>query len=460
VNRIDVLPDDVLLEIFDFYVDMSPPFARKRDIEEWQTLVHVCRRWRSLVFQSPRRLNLRLYCTPNTPAKDTLDTWPALPLIVKGSTGFLPCDNVIAALGQSDRVCKVDLMDLAKWQLDDVLATMQVPFPELTDLRLMSHAYDKTLPTIPDSDSFLGGSAPRLRILSVSGIRFPGLPKLLLSTTHLAQLWLSHPGYVYISPESVIAVISSLSSLGTLSLEFDSSQSSRPVSQSPSLPPLERSVLPALKRLYFTGVAEYLQDLVTRIDAPQLNEMGVIFFNHINFDCTRLAQFIDRTPTLREHDEERVQFHDTTAGVKLRSRTSQSGLKSLEIAIACGGPDLQLSFIEQFCNNSLPPLSTVEDLYIEHKYWEKVWKSEDTLWLQLLLPFTTVKNLYVSKQFAAGIAATLRELVGGGITVVLPSLQSIFVEGLEESGPVPENIAQFVAARQLSGHPVAISVWR
>jgi hypothetical protein len=69
-----------------------------------------------------------------------------------------------------------------------------------------------------------------------------------------------------------------------------------------------------------------------------------------------------------------------------------------------------------------------------------------------------VENLYLSKQFAPGIATTLREL-GGGITEVLPSLRNIFVEELDASGPVPENIGRFVAARQPSGHTIAISAW-
>jgi hypothetical protein len=78
----------------------------------------------------------------------------------------------------------------------------------------------------------------------------------------------------------------------------------------------------------------------------------------------------------------------------------------------------------------------------------------NTLWWQLFLPFTAVKDLYISKQFAPGIAAALQELVGGTITEVLPGLQNIFVESLEPSGPFQENIGQFVAVRQLSGHPL------
>jgi hypothetical protein len=91
-----------------------------------------------------------------------------------------------------------------------------------------------------------------------------------------------------------------------------------------------------------------------------------------------------------------------------------------------------------------------------------VWKNgaiENTLWLRLLLPFTAVKNLYLSKEFEPNIAASLQELVGGRITEVLPSLQNIFVEELEPWGPFQENNGQFVTARQLSGHPVVISIW-
>ena len=48
-----MLPDDVLLDIFDFYVveameDEEVLYLDK--ISAWHTLVHVCRRWRSVVF--------------------------------------------------------------------------------------------------------------------------------------------------------------------------------------------------------------------------------------------------------------------------------------------------------------------------------------------------------------------------------------------------------------------------
>ena len=195
---------------------------------------------------------------------------------------------------------------------------------------------------------------------------------------------------------------------------------------------------------------------------PQLYELEITFFNQIDFDCPRLAQFINCTPKLRALDKTHVQFDDRIVRVKLQHWRSLFGLDDLRISISCREPDWQLSSIEQVCNSLLHPLSTVEDLYIEHQYSQLVWKDdaiENTLWLQLFLSFTEVKNLYLSKEFAPGIAAALQELVGGRIMEVLPSLQNIFVEGLESLGPFQKNIAQFVAARQLSDHPIAISVW-
>ena len=450
MKRIDILPDDTLLEIFDFYVgDLW--FQGKARVEEWQSLVHACRRWRILVLGSPRRLNLQLCCTPKTPARDTLHVWPALPLIVDGlmisSSGP---DNVIASLGESNRVCKVRLWFDAGWGLEEVLAAMQVPFPELIYLELSLNG--QTAPFIPDL--FLNGSASRLQDFELHGIPFPGLPKLLLSATHLVKLRLeniSHSGYI--SPEAIVALISVLSSLETLSLQFRSPQS-RPDWETRRQPPSKRSVIPALTLLRFRGVVEYLEDLVTCIDIPQLDNMRITFFNQIDFDTPRLAQFINRTPELWKRDGF-VQFYDDFVRVGLSPGT-------LIIEISCREPDWQLSSIEQICNSSLRPLSTVEDLYIEHQYREIVWKHkaiENTLWLQLLLPFTAVKNLYLSMDFAPGIAAALQELVVARITEVLPSLQNIFVKGLEPSGAFQKNIGQFVDARQLSGHLIAISDW-
>ena len=464
MKRIDILPDDVLLEVFDFYANMYPFHGVKTHVEAWQSLVHVCRRWRSLVLGSPRRLNLRLYCTPETPVKDKLDVWPALPLVIGGSTAITPgTENIIAAIGQSNRVRQVELHLAGQRQLEEVLAAMQVPFPELTRMHLSSN--NETPPAIPDS--FLGGSAPRLQYLKLDYISFPGFPKLLLSATHLVYLLLiniPHHSW-HMSPEAMVDLLSMLSSLRGLSLEFLSAQT-RPDWESRNLPPLKRSILPALDKFCFDGTTQYLEELVTRIDTPQLDQMHITFLNQIYFDCPFLVQFINRTPTLsRACNETHVQFFDSAASVILRDRTSEIGSDHLPIEISWIVSIRQLSCIELFCNSSLHPLSTVQDLYIENHYWKQVWSNhviENTQWLQLLLPFTAVKNLYLSRVFVLGIAAALQKLIGGRMTEVLPSLQNIFVEEVRPWGLIndfKDDVGQFIEARRLSDHPITISVW-
>jgi len=75
---IRTLPDEAHLEIFSFYVDQLE--VEGENIEAWITLVHVCQRWRNVVFVSSHRLNLRLMCTGDRPVRKMLDIWPALPI--------------------------------------------------------------------------------------------------------------------------------------------------------------------------------------------------------------------------------------------------------------------------------------------------------------------------------------------------------------------------------------------
>ena len=68
-----------------------------------------------------------------------------------------------------------------------------------------------------------------------------------------------------------------------------------------------------------------------------------------------------------------------------------------------------------------------------------------------------MKNLYLSKEFAPYIAHALQALVGERVMEVLPILESISIEEFQPSGSVHKVIEEFVAARQLAGHPITIS---
>ena len=429
----------------------------KKDVEAWQSLVHVCRRWRNIVFGSPRRLNLRLFCGDETLVKDTLDVWPPLPLVIQGrayhcqnkSTG-----NVIAALEHNDRVCRIDLWGRNRLPIVNASAAMQQPFPELTDLVIKIRFSTET----PLPDSLLGGSAPRLKRLHLSGIPFPGLPRLLLSATRLVELQLCNiPHSGYISPEAMVSALSTLTSLELLSFKFLSFQSRPDPASQP--PPLPRSLLPVLETLTFEGVTEYLDDFVARIDAPHLSYLDAAFVNRNLFDTPQFIQLISRTSAFEVLEKAHIAFKVNGAVVKLSSETS--GSAELIVTVPNGELDEQLVFLERVFTSCLPPRATVnsEDLYIYENIYPD-WREddiEDTHWLELLRRFTTVKNLYLSQAIASCIAPALQQLVGDRTTEVLPALEKISLEGLRPRGPSQKGIRKFIAARQLFGHPIIVT---
>ena len=102
---IDILPDDALLAIFLLCKDVPS------DLSWWQPLVHVCRRWRHVIFASPQHLNLTLVCTARTPTWKLLDIWPPIPIALHFTPGCGGYDRdlrdnaaITATLKRPDRI--------------------------------------------------------------------------------------------------------------------------------------------------------------------------------------------------------------------------------------------------------------------------------------------------------------------------------------------------------------------
>jgi hypothetical protein len=445
-----MLPDITLLRIFDFYLDKAP-------LEAWHTLVHVCRTWRNVVFGSPRRLNLRLHCGASTPVKEKLDVWPVLPIQI-GTSGIdrWGSNNIIAALEHKDRICHLLILKKPSLEMDKVLAALQHPLPALTFLFFESD--------VETSASFLGGSAPALQSIHLRSIPFLGFPKLLLSATHLQtlDLWnISHSGYI--SPEAMVACLSVLTRLENLHIGFESPRSH------PDLhpPPPTRAHLPVLTVLRFEGVAEYLDDLLAQIDIPLLDNLRITFFHRRIFDTPHLTQLlskrISRTPKFKTHCDARVEFSGWDVIVALPQ--TFDGVTELGIAYRPRS-SWEPSSVVKLCGSPFPPalIPVVEHLYITQSFYsgsQPEWR-ETNQWLRLFRPFTDVKNLYISSELTSYIARALQELVGvlgERVKEVLPALQTLFLEEPLRPGHVREAIEQFVAARQLSGHPILVSRW-
>ncbi|KAI9455201.1 hypothetical protein F5148DRAFT_1378121 [Russula earlei] len=449
---INTLPDDVLIEIFQFFLNHWG-----RGIHRWHTLVHVCQNWRSIVFASPRRLNLRLLYGGARPMSEMLDVWPLFPVVIDhNSTAYefsnsypFQCWGNIAGALESEhhhRICKISLAVIGRSYWERLAAAMQKTFPELTSLAFL--VATNTVTPLPDS--FLGGSAPLLRELRMGHCPFPGIPKLLLSSNQLVvlSLWdIINSGYI--SPQDLGTALSVLSRLETLRLGFQSPL--YPASQ--PRPPLTRSVLPALTRLEFKGVHEYLEDLVAQIEAPLLNKLYVIFFMDIDFVIPQLHRLISKTESFKTCDRATVY----TSGRAIRFTTR---LPELSLEIRCRESDWQLASLAQVRSSIFPLLSTLVQLDIVDDAPPSHWKDdmESAQWLELLDPFTAVKDLRITRQVARHVFQALEELAEA-VTDVLPALHNIFLKDLEPLGSVPKYIEGFVATRSLSGHPVAVHRW-
>jgi hypothetical protein len=321
---------------------------------------------------------------------------------------------------------------------------MQKPFPELTHLLLASDSGRNSFLT----DSFLGGSASHLRILSLSGVTFPKLPRLLLSATHLISLYLDLNRNFHFSSEEMAATLPALTRLEMLEIEYPRFWT---FSDANGLrPPPTRSVLPALTRFTFRGKGEDLNILVAQLDTPLLDRLSVTFFYPVHIHIyTTLANFIDQAPRFRENDEANIVLSDSTVTIKLTSQAI--GHEGQIVSIK----STTISSLPYICSPSFSPLSTLERLCIyEIGHVDAITKLVigDTHWLR---PFTAVKNLYISRLLAPQIVYNLQELVGRG--EILPILQNIFIEGLQLSRPIRE---LFLAGRQLyHGRSINVSHW-
>jgi len=460
---IDTLPDDALLYVFGFYL------ARRRSkVEAWHTLVHVCRRWRILVFGSPRHLNLRIKCTNKTLAvRERLDIWPTLPIVISGTFDLkTDPDNIRAALEHHNRICQISLylFDLRIIKI----ASLEEPFPILTDLDFGAIGFFQ--PFDPNPSKFLGGpgSAHLLRSLTLRDLGIPDLLQLLLATPNLVFLCL-HNIRSNVLPDEMVATLSSLTRLEILDLCITPPiNRSRPGSENQPL--LTRTVLPSLTVLKITNGMKNVEDFMARIDAPLLDRLHISidlpYFDPVILLNIPHLRFISHIPKLRAPDEARIGFRyprDSKAWIEFVFST-QVSYRVILLEFTSREPEWQIPCLAQFCRSPFFPLPTLKHLYIDRGECERSrqrWHddTQTTRWLELLQPFVAVKNLYVTKEFALHIVHALQELVGERVMEVLPTLENVSIGEFEPSGPVHQLLKEFVSARQLVGYPLTISRW-
>ncbi|KAH9172903.1 hypothetical protein EDB89DRAFT_1905793 [Lactarius sanguifluus] len=470
---IDVLPDNVFLDIFDFCLrdPTTPELEIIQRMRNWQILVHVCQKWRRIVFASPRRLGLLLSCSYGTPVRRNLGDWPVtLPLAIDYPSPLSRLtrrdeDSIIFALRRTSRVHRIDILvpgPLSK----KVAAVMRKSFPVLTHLYL-AWDLDEVLEPSPGSrdvpsvipSRFLGGSAPHLQHIRLRNVPFPHLPTFLLSARNLVTLEVEdicQNGYI--SPEAMVGGLAVLTRLITLSITFDKlsvyDQTSRPD------PPM-RITLPALTTFHYQGYSEYLEDFLAQIDTPRVDDFRIEYFAH-GIQATQLSRFLDRTENLKldQLNRAKVTFYYNYAQVELNSSRPQGEREArLTLVLDREWLDTQVLCVVQVLGQLAPTFSHVDHLVT---HGDEVESSEVDIvdWIPFFHLFPAVETLHLSGGVVAYIVSALEDPANSEemVTDVFPALHLIWLDDMDnEDGDEPVgSIERFLAMRQLTGFPVTV----
>jgi hypothetical protein len=415
--------------------------------------VHICRKWRRIIFASQRALRLRLFCTHGTPVRNTLDWWPALPIVVEygGSPTLDPPapedeDDIVAALEQSDRVSSIGLTITTS--LLEKLSAIEGPFSELEDLFLLPP--DSLRLTLPSA--FWWGT--RLRSLHLTRITLIELPQLLYSSRELVDLQLHEVLSPWLfSPKALTDALGGMAQLRSLSLHFPPAIDHIGVV---SIPSRKRVVLPLLTRLNFRGNPKYSEGIVTGIDAPRLADIEVTLFNEdvlqFGFDVSTLSRFVYRIEMQKSHRQADILISERSVSVSL----TQPASTCFKLQVPCKFLSRQLSYVSRICTDFSTFLSNVEDLRISvtGPSTRNVYYYKD--WLEAIInSFTGVKSFHVAGNLWTNfVRATQRK-------TLLPALHKLYIPHPgPRHAPLREAVVSLMTSRRLSGHPIAVEYER
>ena len=415
--------------------------------------MHICRKWRRIVFSSQRALQVRLLFTHGTPVLKTLDCWPTLPIVVHygGSPSLQPPTpgdegNIIVALKHSDRVTSIRLTVTSS--LLERLSAIERPFSELEDLVLLSQ--DSVPLTLPST--FMWGS--RLRRLYSTKIAVPELLALLYSSKNLVDLHLHEVlNHFDFLPEVLMNALSGMVQLRSLSLRFLSTPSYR----APPPPYGEHVVLPVLTHFKFRGNTQYLEGLVARVDAPRLGNIEAMFFDGSIFELPEFIVFIGRIEMHNSYRRADILSSERAISISL----TQTGIPTcLKFQLFRKSLSEQLSFMARIRILFSAFLFNVEDLRISAERLPRLDGRHNEEWLKLINSFTDVKWLHVSGNLSADVICSLQRPDMQPASA-LSSLHKLYIpQPGPRYAPLREAVVSFMVTRRLAGYPIVVEYER
>jgi len=452
-NDNDKIPEDVLWEIFGAYrelYELQPDFDTLwNSIDGWIKLTHVCPRWRRVVLSSSTHLHLRLLFTPRRSSQaPMLKCLPRFPILVDyGAISWTDEEETfaLAALRHRRRVRGITLRGPCPANL---LRALRHPFPELESLQISPTSdsdYDREL-VLPAT--FLAGSAPRLRRLTLRKVAPACLSPLLSFTMGLVELTITVSTGDSSPPiPSLVPNLRRMSSLRRLELRLIYRPDALYHSSDPPVPASAGDGVPLLKltHLIFTGHRLYLQELVVGLATPSLQHLTTTLLGQARnaYTIPHLCKFI------KDSECQFTAVHLTFSRLNVEFYGSR----------ASGDQHFRITVPEPFTLDQLGQelsgsLSTVEELVIA---WDvERWVTDPHVrpeqWRAFFSHLPQVKLVQVQGEVALDIARSLQQDGHEPVLKNFPALQRLEVRSLVGEGDhyatIRDAYGPLVAARQ------------
>ncbi|KAI9467408.1 hypothetical protein BJY52DRAFT_67305 [Lactarius psammicola] len=466
LTTINTLPDEVLLEVFDQYRSVRTG-NRSGSQGWWYTLVHICRRWRRLVFASSVRLNLQLRCTFGTPVDDMISHSPPFPLVLDYGPRILKtwtAEDELGLLLASQHLSRVSeiVLSAPESTLGKLTTSMTEAAPRLETLSIHSQTSEIVLPK-----HFLEGGAPHLRHLILTGAALSPLRPLLSSATSLVSLVLERiPSSAYFSPDNLVTQIRTMPLLQILSISFLSTVPRPGFGGERFLPigQVARIELPGLTQLIYRGVSAYIEALLSRIRSPRIEDVDIALFNQLTLDVPHTCEFVRELESFRP-TRARIDFAEASVHIIVSAPQSTTS-PDVFLSVSCTRLDFQVAATAQICGGLSATLLLAEELVLGFHHGgalSEEWRGEvdPGLWRGLLAPFRRVGTLRVHVALVADVERALRpdpedQPLGEPL---LPELRElVLLHGSDEKAlkSASAALSAFVDERNDAGHPVKI----
>ncbi|KAI0302769.1 hypothetical protein BC826DRAFT_432223 [Russula brevipes] len=375
---------------------------------------------------------------------------PPLPIVIdyryKYTKTSKDIGRLLAALKRCDRVREITFRGASR-DFNKFLKATKRPFPLLESLELCNETQSDRI-TLPAT--FLRGSVPNLRCLSLHGVFAPSLSSVLsTSATTLIDLRI---GIGSSKATLLLTCLQGMLCLRRLELEMRAINGwAYPTQTEPIVP------LPHLTRFHFYGCSAFLNAFAARFTAPSLQDVDIGLDDVTPFQISHLTRFIGDVKKLFRSAQVIFERDFFRLSLPIRSKRIHRAEPHFRFY-----SQRSMGSLLRMCSALSPELATVEKLSLSFDVGASRYCGAIP-WYQFLRPFCSVKAFRMANGNILDLASSLQPTDGGPALGVLPVLEEIELYARvclpEQEAELASGLADFhpfVSARQQAGRPVRV----